>query len=367
MTARDRNYVTNRYGGTADYYWASSPHSGGSDCFQSSHSIGDHISLGDCMPLTVNHVEINGGVIDKEDNNYFGSWMQSYVADALRSSSFIDHVGISDLPSVAEVSTQGAAATNPSRPYVDVPVDVFDVRAGIQRIHDAGRSLISRFGGNMVEQQFLVRPMVSDIVKLLNTHEQVDRRVQEVRRLAGPKGFRRTIQIGVYSATETNTSVLQSERVFVTRSLTRNTVCTVSCHTRWRAASSFDFASPEGLRNVRAMALHAVQGATIDFSTLWEIMPWSWALDWFGNMGTYLRATRNIIPALLTDVCPMYHTVTTTDWPGGPVYNGSITGGNARRETKQRFVGFVAPVAHFGFLDGSQVSLLASLAAARSH
>jgi hypothetical protein len=103
---------------------------------------------------------------------------------------------------------------------------------------------------------------------------------------------------------------------------------------------------------------------TIDFSTGWELMPWSWLIDWGSNIGAFFAANRNIIPAVLSSTRLITHTRT--------VYQqtSSVTHSNYWRlnpfrvslETKERKAVSIAPTAHFPFLSGKQLGILGSLA-----
>jgi len=64
--------------------------------------------------------------------------------------------------------------------------------------------------------------------------------------------------------------------------------------------------NPESLLAAR----RAAYGLNVDGSTMWQIMPWSWMADWFGNFGDYIDGQRNSIGARLT-LCLLMETVET--------------------------------------------------------
>jgi len=111
-------------------------------------------------------------------------------------------------------------------------------------------------------------------------------------------------------------------------------------------------------------------GLTVDLSTVWQIMPWSWLVDWGGNLGTFLKANRNIIPAQLTQCCVMLHTLTEWDSPGlSGIKNStpySLEPIKIQRESKTRTSVSPSVTAQFPFLSGNQVGILASLATTRA-
>lgn len=328
----------------------------------------DQIDVNDCFPLFIEHRTTNGGVINKYDTGSFVSQFRDYICDYVRQSSNPVHLGVSGVPNNFELATNAAARTNPSRPVVDVPVNILDIRPGVQSIRSAGDRLIDsvrRTGGRWLNYSFMIRPLVSDIVKMININDQINRRVLEIDNLYDGNGIRRTVQQGTFSASSSTSVTCQSAGVNITRVMDRRTSVECSTHVRWKPMTRCGLRPSPSVS--RALARQAVQGMTIDFSTLWEIMPWSWMLDWFGNVGEYLKSQRNIIPARLTGVHPMKHTKTVYQAPSYVSGDGktTMTSITIRRETKTRSTSSAAPVAHFGFLNGSQMGILAALAAAR--
>jgi hypothetical protein len=103
----------------------------------------------------------------------------------------------------------------------------------------------------------------------------------------------------------------------------------------------------------------------------WELMPWSWAIDWFTNFGEYLEATNNSLGLEPASMCVMRKRITTykhgvSNLPAG-VY---LTGKTWKKfEQKERLV-VGTPVAtayaSIPVLTTGQWSILGSLAALRS-
>jgi hypothetical protein len=326
----------------------------------------DQIDVNDCFPFYVEHRSSNGGIVNKKDSGAFSSQFRDYICDYVRQTANPVHLGVSGVPTTFELATNAAARTNPSRPVVDVPVNILDIRPGIQSIRSRGEQLIDsvrRTGGRWLNWSFMIRPLVSDIVKMININDQINRRVAEIDNLYDGNGIRRTVKQGTFSTSSKATATCQSAGVNITREFDRQTSIKCSTHCRWKPMTRCGLRPSPSVS--RALAVQAVQGMTIDFSTLWEIMPWSWMLDWFGNVGEYLKSQRNIIPARLTGVHPMKHTYTRYEskaYVNGNVLMSPIT---LVRETKQRWTSSAAPVAHFGFLNGTQMGILSALAASR--
>jgi len=311
------------------------------------------------------HYKTNGGVLNSQ---YFGSSWNTYVNYVIYAMQnnvvpAWNHLSLPDAPSTVTAATQAAARTNPSRPYVDVITNVLQLGEIALLLKDFTGSFVSRIGHTNLMYQFGIAPVVGDIVKLFNFQEQVERRVLELRRLISDKGLRRTISIGVYSASLRNPSeTLQSAGELISRETFRNTVQEVKAHCRWIPSTAADHLGDT--KAMRALARKAVLGLTVDFSTAWEIIPWSWLVDWCSSIGSYLAAHRNIVPATLDTVSIMRHTRTTLT---SPSYSGpgarflNLTALDYLYETKQRELSVVLPTAHFPFLSGKQMGILASL------
>lgn len=381
MVARTRSQNPQRSKGQWGYANSSSPGPGSGPLVTTDYAgCNDQVgvAIGDCNPLVVTKRSTDGGIINKDFKpGTFEAWFQDYACDWLSDLGDADHLSVAGIPSDVEAATQAAARTNPSRPYVDVPVNILDMRPGLQRIGgrmdylvsertSLARARIRQTSDRWLTNQFLISPLVGDIIKLVNTQDQISRRILDINRLFTGKGFRKTVLIGTYEASQTNVlRYLQSQGILVYNYFDVRTYVELKVHTRWYPETMFQVAPlPD---EIRALARRAVQGLTIDVSTMWEIMPWSWMVDWFSNISEFLVARRNIVPAVLSGVYPMRHTKTYWKCPGfdyRPAW-ASMTPITVIKESKTRSSSFVAPYADLGFLNGSQIGILASVMGAK--
>jgi hypothetical protein len=234
----------------------------------------------------------------------------------------------------------------------------------------SARELARGGGSAWLEYQFLIRPIVGDIVKMANLDRVVHDRIGEISRLFGDKGLRRTVTVHDGSAYEERYTVLQSAGVYVAANARITTTSHTRVHCRWLPTATGPKPSHA---QMRAWAIRSALGLTVDASTLWEITPWSWMADWCVNLGDYFKASRNIVPAILTGVYPMTHVTTTWEIPPMPITAwwgatvGNISGTRSVRTYKSRRSSFVAPtISGFPFLDGGRMGILAALVASRS-
>lgn len=381
MALRQRRSRNGRANGTWWFNNNPSGINGGGLTLSEYANCDDWTGLGDCAPFSVDSRSTSGGVINKFSNGVTDSQFRDYIADWLGNIANGGHLFVSGVPSNAQASTSAVARTNPSRPYVDVPVNILDIREKPRRILEdiqdlrrrgfwrapprpSPRDLRRGVGNAWLQYQFMIAPIVGDIVKLANATDQINRRIKAINQLFHGHGIRRTVSTFDGSAQLVQNQTVQSAGVFINVQFTANTSVIQKVHTRWSPTTECGLQpSPE---QVRAWAVRAVMGLTVDLSTIWEITPWSWLADWFSDVGTFLKASRNIIPAQLTGVYPMTHFATRwncADFISPPV---SMSGISVKSELKNRVQGFVAPTfAGLNFLSGNQMGILAALVASR--
>jgi len=365
MPQRVRTQTTTIDGGIR---WQSGAPIASSPITNFSGTCTDFNDPGDCRPLTVSTWKFEGGIINHPLDTA-GTGFQAYVCDMLRSTVAGPHIGNPDgIPGDVAAATTGAARTNPSRPYVDVPVELLQMGDLFHLIQKRGNSLIKELGRENLRYQFGIKPVVEDVFKIFNFNDQVDRRIKEIERLKSTKGLRRTVSVGMGSLASDVLWTQQSNGIFLSTRARGNTVREKRVHCRWTPTS--DLSKMYTPAEMRRLIQRCVLGLTVDFSTVWELIPWSWLIDWIGNVGTFLQASRNIIPASLTTCVVMTHTRTEWSAPGlsGTKNNQhySLEPIQIIRESKTRTSVSPSVTAQFPFLDGNQLGILASLAVTRT-
>jgi hypothetical protein len=197
---------------------------------------------------------------------------------------------------------------------------------------------------------------------MVNFQDQVHRRIKIIERLKSPRGYRKTVTLDKLSAQDAVGIVWQSADTWIASNTDRSATRIIKGHCRWIPSVDFNkISQPE----LVGMAKRAVNGMTLDFSTLWEAMPWSWFIDWTTNIGPFLMAQRNIIPASLESVVLIETTVAENTIPALRTDQHAMSKGKMSWEIKRRFSWPVVPTAHFPFLSGNQMGILASLAVTR--
>jgi len=303
----------------------------------------------------------------------------------------VAHIG---LQLKSPTGSQLAARMSPNKPIVDLPVFLFELKDlpgmldnvksfgkslphVIRLLELAGKHLIlaaqspkySRrvahtLGSGLLQYQFGWAPLISDLLDMTSIASHVERRLKQLTNLHGEKGLRRRVNVDKQTRTILDGRVTFNSSPFtLSGQLSRTTTAYRWAVTRWSATQ------PSPSPPTEFDAIRTLLGLNIDAATIWAGLPWSWMIDWFTEIGTYLDAHRNTVPCKLTGVWLMTTTSTTysrtsvTKLPGLDDLGGT---GLLRIITKERErpTLSILPSA-FPFLGGGQVGILASLSVAK--
>jgi len=290
-------------------------------------------------------------------------------------------------PGMSNTSVLGnklLARTNPSRPVVDLPVFLFELKDLPGMLKQAGDALHwihkgvnSRSGvpkptargmadANLA-YQFGWAPFVSDVRKLLDFTGAVEKKKAQLSRLYSKGGLRSTVTLGEESRSSESLMTVQSYGCTIVASRRRSGKTKTWGSVRWRP--TIDLGA--GSSPTDWAAVQAAFGLDITLSTIWEALPWSWLVDWFTDMGDILAAHRNTIPAAPERMCIMYTESTETVYTTHSATPGWSWGGaTTRNEYKSRAANInpgILPTGYIPFLGDSQLSILGSLAITRGN
>lgn len=270
-----------------------------------------------------------------------------------------------DAPSTDSLATKAYARTNPSRAHVDIPIFVAELRELPALFKWAGKTLMKKGANAFLSYQYGWKPLINDIGNFLDFQQHVDNRVKELERLHSKSGLKRRVTLETQNAfkvypNETLHSVFEYFTCKAESSHLRDIWATI----HWTPDNP---SLKPSAKDLKAQARRAVGGMTIDASTAWNLMPWSWLIDWGTSAGDYFEANRNIVGASAGQCCIMQHDRRTTRLvrTSGP---SSISGGDTtlRWDTKSRVVVDSPSItADLPILSGTQWSILGALAIQR--
>jgi len=214
--------------------------------------------------------------------------------------------------------TSLVAGTNPSRPEVtpltliqdliDIPKQLRDIG---QLLTKPARSLGAKDLANQnLAFQFGWLPLVKDLHVLLDLQLHILRRTREIGKLYSTSGLRRRMtiaedhQVGSYAEKQilnSSCSVTFRQDLRVTRRMW------ATIH--WRPTKI-----PPGHPNdfdTNRLVRHVVLGLTPEGLTqgAWDLVPWTWLIDWFVDVGAFLGTHSNTIPAEHSSACLMSEVV----------------------------------------------------------
>lgn len=304
-----------------------------------------------------------GGLInDTRSNSELGRRFIDWRCDGITGlpSSFHTIGNHTSSPSDSALAAKLVAMTNPSRPIVDLPTFIYEMKEIPDLLRKEGGNWIRKLGSVNLKYHFGVKPMVNDLIKMVTFQSSVDQRVKELQDLHR-SGLRRKRNLWSNSFVSTgNGAFFNSLDKLVSGDINRSHFCQKWGFVEWFPEDPRLYTSAETL----ALAKKAVFGLTVDFSTAWNIMPWSWLIDWFGSVGDYLEGKRNIVGATHGPVLIMSHRRTvgqckfdkgffTSDW------TYTATHKSRRKASPSPFT------ATLPFLTGRQFSILGSIGVTR--
>jgi hypothetical protein len=251
------------------------------------------------------------------------------------------------LPTISDSANAAASRSNPGRSYVSIPREVYELKDIPHLLHSlsdtarwlvrAGRSpsnLASAHGfahslgiasEQYLGQQFAVKPLVDDVVKLLQATQQFRQRMADMKSLMETGQLRKQMPL-------LNSSTQDSAVVTVESLMGVLVDCVRSRYTytrRWatvkRKASFSAFADPfynvpsaERDARARRLAFRAMYGLSDPTQDIYKAMPWTWMTDWFANMSNLLGWTSFTVPTTVSSICIMTERKTLYNWQPKP-------------------------------------------------
>lgn len=327
-------------------------------------TVTDAVMSGDGHNFDVTKVSLSGGMISdaRSSGIISGRHLVNIQPDVMRQPRgyIYQHLSLPDRPTNAMLAAELLAKTNPSRPVVDMPLLVYELREIPQLLHKEGLSWIQKLAHYNLSYHFGIKPLVNDVIKLISFTDEVAKREKELNQLAS-RGLRCARDLWAGSNTGPRYETVHSADKFLLHHDGHiATTSKVRGFVEWKVPPNSRLMKGDR----RALAKKCVLGMTIDFATAWNAMPWSWLVDWGANIGDILTASRNLTDASHGPVQIMSHTTSTCNFRfphPEPVSPGSWT-----LESKQRRSLTHVPIsAQLPILSAKQLSILGSIGVTR--
>lgn len=204
--------------------------------------------------------------------------------------------------------TKALANMDPFKPDVSLPLFLFEFKDFPRMLRHAGRVLSGKakpsdVPGGWLAYSFGWAPLVSDLLSLMELTKSIDDRVRYFKNLERGSMIRRKLtgkiiadstisdwyQLPIYTRTVIKADKRDVERLDV-----------------WFSANGkAKFPLPNDPADLRLLSTKAVLGLKNDPASLWDFLPWSWLIDYFLNVGDYLRAHQGLTHMMVTRMCLM--------------------------------------------------------------
>jgi hypothetical protein len=323
-----------------------------------SHYCADVVGdmLGD-NPLTIRHEALLPPLLGGETPGIFG---YSYSNYPVANPAYSGHLSpMTSEPSTLEAATQVAAKTNPSRPDVSVPLLLKEsLESVVKAVFNHGKR---KSDNSLVSGSFGWEQLYRDATKIFDFADGVDKRAKELNQLYSSGGLKRRRTVWTDTSTENvvNVTLHSSGGVVIGKRSTKTTrIKWVAI--RWQPDDPVNLPSAED--NVR-LARTLIHGWHFAPEDVWNALPWSWAVDYFFNVGSYLGATRNSVGSHIASLCTCT-TITTLSRITPTSMTDGLTCSNGREDKidKYRVPSVIGLTATSPFLSVRQLATLSSIA-----
>jgi len=286
----------------------------------------------------------------------------------------------------AQFTNRLFAAANPYRANILLPAFLAELRELPKLLHDLGRLKLNRkpifhnpadLAKAWVGANFGWQPLIGDLVKLADFHLATEKRQEEFDRLYSSSGLVRRIKLRNVTTGSRGFNFTWGEN----QNIPSSSVTTTGMRetTSWgvvryrpaRAENGAPVRRPAPVELRRALAGLTIDGVT---QSAWELVPWSWLIDYVYDVGGWLAARSSRRFLELERACIMTHVVDTITHPAFTATDdfgrsAQLSPGLKQYEWKTR-----TPVSsptnlpqpHIAELSAVQLSILGSLTFLRS-
>lgn len=325
-------------------------------------------------PATSSHITRRGGIVngrwkggnwdDPNGRLEYVQWTNWPITNYYNT--IPGHLEVPNVPSDAWVATEVASRTNPSRPSVSIPAAIAELKHLPKEL--SSRALRRR-NDSVVNFNFGWDPLFRDIIKTFNLAGDIERRIKVLNRLSSGSS---SAQLTVFSG-----CVIQSSSTSVTvsydysraiRELGRRVTTRYDIRgtARWRPSFDISPLSDDDKWRLAVRILTGLEPQAL-FSTVYQLVPWSWLVDYFSNLGDLISLTNNSVSSLASPVAISRVKETTYESLGiqigdlGDQVEGSASPYVAKRRDWTRTFSIPGLSFQMPILTSGQVSTLASI------
>lgn len=224
------------------------------------------------------------------------------------------------------------ADSNPFNYSVSVPITVIELVEATSLLMLAQSNFLTMGGSAYLNYQFGIKPLMADIKALYNITKTIEDKLVDFNRLVRKGGLRvkRFLGSGQYTSPSPTTGQpgwsIYGEVFRYSSKPSYTSKVWGTCRWRPKRLTPVEVSK---LTSVNTAMKYALDLGTPDASTIWELIPFSWLVDYFVNIGDTLTALEQSDVVEPYDICIMRTRTVNTSlqmesaWWHNSVYQGS--------------------------------------------
>jgi hypothetical protein len=201
------------------------------------------------------------------------------------------------------------AKSNPSTPEMNVPQFLGELKDLPSLIRGWGRNILGNLGNTYLQYRWGIKPLVSDLISMLNFQHLAQKRFKTLQKLRDGKrlGKRKVLDFGMKTRVGSGFVAQSFQRILYAHwhdVYSHKVWGTV----QWYTPAYFDlrkYDDDELMLKARRQAFGFSQAGIT--AAAWELLPWSWLADWFGNVGDIISNNANQVDVQYKGLCIMQH------------------------------------------------------------
>lgn len=215
----------------------------------------------------------------------------------------------------SNLAWQAIAGTAPNRPHVSVPTFIAELKDIPELIRGWGGSILAQLAKGHLTWRWGIAPLISDVRKMFTFLDSVDNRVKDLQSLQAGKYLKKRTVLGNASLyLPPSGVVINSNACFVKAFASTTMSCKTWSTVQWSLGTGVGL--PRRVKTdpywghakkLRELAWRLDTGYTNweAIATAWELIPWSWFVDWFTGFGSLIAAANNTVPMNWGNICLM--------------------------------------------------------------
>lgn len=210
-------------------------------------------------------------------------------------------------------------------------------------LKNLGEILLKKLSARAMTEGYLAysfgwKPLVSDLSTLWNITQKVEERDRYLRKLEHGTYLRRKLGGGVVQQSKTSNGyeVPASDGGYILQA----DVEILEKQKAWFTANAKLLSPPLPASDRHRTLMNEALGLNVSPGTLWNMIPWSWLIDYFANFSDFMSAQRGNYIISIPSMCVMVRSDVSSKLSNVRVRSGfTVTGGDLLKTTvKQRTV-----------------------------